>query len=57
MAFKGQCTVPRGSTVHAAAVTFDLTEGRRPAVLAVTVLVTVTHLTETDRSVWDTDTS
>lgn len=37
-------TVPRGSAVHAAAVTRALTEWRRPAVLAVAVLVTVTHL-------------
>lgn len=35
--------VPGGSAVHAAAITFELTEGRIPAVVTVTVPVTVTH--------------
>lgn len=35
--------VPGGPAVHAAAVTFDLTVGRSPAVVTVTVLVAVAH--------------
>lgn len=42
--FEGDCTVPGGPTVHAASVTFDVTERWLPAVLTVTVLVAVTHL-------------
>lgn len=44
--FKGEGTVPCGAAVHAAAVTFDLTERGSPAVVTVTVPVAVTHLTD-----------
>lgn len=46
---EGDRTVPRGSTVHAASITFDGTVRWLPAVLTVTVVVAVTHLRDRHR--------